>query len=623
MKKLSFIWVSTLLIGCLAAFRTPAQTLESANAAYDQFDLSKSREILEAVLTIDTLQKKQKGEALRKLAYQDWKFYRNYALAKERLTSADSLGSEKYEAWLLLSRIEKESQHFEEALNASEKAGEFAKSENEVNQANVAYANAVYTAAVNPLSQDRKANKDLLTRATELLSRVLETDAGLPTPSKLLLGIALLNNDGENVLKAWQSYFQIQEIKNTYPYLSASAEKLSQVCENWSGRKLSISDQEVLIDALSSSRFYEFIPVYVKENNSEPSYNQNTKDAITYSRYLKEVEAATNEYYRSIAIGKKNETAYIEWLSNKRKELWNNLSFTAQREYSENEFLKETEKHFGARGFTGSTGNYSGYVLALGHIVNQEKAKVEQYGYQPEFIYTQIDMMISNGYSSWFWEYKSIGGWATATEIIRVREAYLNEPINAWKMVTDSVERQKKEEEIQAFLTSFSTNQLELSGGLAAKLKFDALLTLYDSLSSTGLSGQALKLAFLSNYEQYRMEASMLAHEGRHSIDQKYFPDEFEGWTSEIREFRGKLSQIIFAPEPRLELPGMVTGANGDYGHHKANQRIVDVAVEWIKENKEHISGYSDTKSPFAQIYLLTTDQIKDCYREADPLNRE
>ncbi|MEM6805970.1 MAG: hypothetical protein AAF696_31525, partial [Bacteroidota bacterium] len=134
--------------------------------------------------------------------------------------------------------------------------------------------------------------------------------------------------------------------------------------------------------------------------------------------------------------------------------------------------------------------------------------------------------------------------------------------------------------------------------------------------------GKELKLAFLSKYEQYRTEASMLAHEGRHSIDQKYMPEEFESWSSEIREFRGKLSQIIFAPEPRLELPGMITSTTGNSGHIKANKRIVDVAIEWIQENKEQIAGYDDKRSAFAQMYLLTNDQIKECFKQADPLNK-
>ena len=296
------------------------KTIEFSNVAYDQFDLKKSHKILETILTIDTLPNEQKCEVLRKLAHQDWKYYQNYALAKERLIKADSIGNSKYKTWMLISRIEREAQHFKEALSAAKKAKEFAVSENEVNKTYIAYAHVVYVFSVNHITKGITIDTNLLTEASKLLSIVLDTHAGLPLPSKLLLGISLLNNDGKNVLKAWQSYFQIQDIQHVYPYLTGSAKKLKQVCKNWSGNMLTIADQEELIDALVSSRFYEFIPAYIKKNNNGLVYNQKIKDAIAYSHYLKEIEKETNEYYRLIAIEQENETAYIEWLSHKRKE---------------------------------------------------------------------------------------------------------------------------------------------------------------------------------------------------------------------------------------------------------------------------------------------------------------
>ena len=347
--KRFFFWV--FLVSTYLVAKGQEHTIASSDAAYDHFNLNESHSILESILTMDTIQDEQHCKALRRLAHQDWKYYQNYALAKKRLLHADSIGNEKYETWMLLSRMERESQHPKEALHAALKARGFAQSANEVNRANTEYAKVVFTSSINQLTKGKAIDTNLLTKTSKLLAKVLETDAGLPEPSKLLLGIALLNNDGGNLIKAWQSYFQIQDIQQVSPYLKGSAKKLNQVCENWNGNKLSVSNQEVLIDALASSRFYEFIPVYVKKNDNKSGYTQKTRDAITYSQYLKEIEKETNEYYRLIAIKQHNETSYIDWLSNKRKELWNKLSFTALNEYSEDDFLKETEEHFGARGF--------------------------------------------------------------------------------------------------------------------------------------------------------------------------------------------------------------------------------------------------------------------------------
>jgi len=622
MKKLQILLLLVLFTACSGVLNDNEKTIASADAAYEQLNLKKSHNILEAVLSIDTLKNDQKCEVLRKLALQDWKFYKNYDLAKKMLMKADSIGNSKFDTWMLNSRIESESQHFDNAQNASIKAEDLAQSKNEINEAKVTYAQSVYNLIVHNIEKGNPIDTSLLIKTSEILSSVLETNAGMPKPSKLLLGIALLNNNVTNVLKAWQSYFQIQDIQHTYPYLLSSAKKLNQVCENWHGNKLSIENQEKIIDALASSRFYEFIPVYAKANGNESSYNQKTRDYITYSEYLKEVKNKTNEYYRLIAIGKANKKSYIKWLNNEREKLWNNLSFTSQKSYNENDFLDETRNHFGALGFTGSTGNYKGYVLCLGHIVNQETATVEQYGYKPELTYTQIDMMASNGYSSWFWENSNIGGWASNKEIIRVREAYLDGPFDAWKTITDTIKRQKTEKKIHDFLNQSDTNQIQLSKGLAVKLKFDALNNLYNKLSSKGLSGQKLKLAFLSKYKQYRIEASVFAHEGRHSIEKKYMPEEFKKWSNEKREYHAKLSQIEFATEPRLELAGMVEDVTGNSGHSKANKDIIEVAIKWIKNNKDKIVGYSEDKSEFSQIYLLTVNQLKKCYKQADPLNK-
>ena len=269
-------------------------TIASSDAAYDAFKLQESRSILETILAVDTIQDEIKCKALLKLAHQDWKYYKDYALAKGRLLQADSLGREKYETWMLFSRIERESQHYNDALEAALKAKALAQSKNEANKADTEYANGVYTASIDQLNRDQTLDTAILTQTTKLLSEVLETDAGLPRSSKLLLGIALLNNDGENVMKAWQSYFQIQD-SQVNAYLKTPANKLNHISKNWNGNKLSTADQEVLIESLGSSRFYELIPVYVQKNEDTSDFNPTTRDFIIYSQYLQEVEKETNE----------------------------------------------------------------------------------------------------------------------------------------------------------------------------------------------------------------------------------------------------------------------------------------------------------------------------------------
>ncbi len=619
-KNSILILALALLVGCTNKLTNKEKAIESADIAYDQLDLNKSRTILNAMLENDSLKGETKCEVLQKLAFQDWKYFKDYQSAKNRLLAADSIDTLKTKTWNILARIERESGNYQNSLSASENAEKYAKSKAEKTRAKIEYAKTVYDLSINKLNNIIPLDTSLLTKTSDLLTEILESNMGSPEPSKLLLGISLLRNNGHNVILAWKSYFHIADINNTYPYLADAAKDLNEICERWDGEKLPVEKQEKLILALSASRFYIIAGNYALYNSNEKNYNADVRDILTYSKYLKTVKSQTNEYYRLIAIGEENEREYKKRLNDIRKELWQNLSFLANKEYSESKFLDETQKHFGARGFTGSTANYNGYVLCLGHIVNQEKALVEQYGYKPEFTYTQIDMMASNGYSSWFWEDKAIGGWGSENEIIRVREAYLDGPFNAWKTITDTIERQKTETLNAEFINQAKTDNIySQSAGLERKLRFDALNDLYNKLYSDGLRGNALKLAFLSTYENYRVEASILGHEGRHSIEQKYMPEKFKNWSNEEREFHAKLSQIIFASEPRLELAQMVNDIS-ESGHGLANKKIVDIANDWIRNNYKQINGFSSDKSLLSQLYLLTNEQIKECYKSSDPL---
>jgi hypothetical protein len=96
-------------------------------------------------------------------------------------------------------------------------------------------------------------------------------------------------------------------------------------------------------------------------------------------------------------------------------------------------------------------------------------------------------------------------------------------------------------------------------------------------------------------------------------------PEKFKNWSNEEREIHAKLSQIIFATEPRLELAQMVKNISKS-GHGLANKRIVDIAIDWVRNNYKQINGFSSDKSLLAQLYLLTNEQIKECYKLSDPL---
>ena len=127
MKNLSLLCLLALLAACSVGIKESEKTIEYANAAYDQFELQKSRKILEAILLTDNVQNDVKCEALRKLAHQDWKYYQDYQLALKKLLQADSIGKSRFDTWQLISRIEREAKNFNQAKDAAFKAKELAR----------------------------------------------------------------------------------------------------------------------------------------------------------------------------------------------------------------------------------------------------------------------------------------------------------------------------------------------------------------------------------------------------------------------------------------------------------------------------------------------------------------
>lgn len=615
------ILVSVLAITGLCAMAQHNEiSVESADAAYIGLDLEKSYSILETLIDNGDASDEDMCRALRKLALMDWKYYRKYEESSHRLIKADSLASEPSVTWSLMARIEREKKDYPAALLAAVRATEYARSEKEKTDAAVEYAKTVYRWSADKLEQQEPVDKELLDKASVMLNDVLDRNFGSPKVSRLLIGIALLRNDGPAVLRAWRSYFHVPDMQNAFPYLSEASAQLYKSCSELNGEPLERRQKEKLIEALGASRLYVYAGTYALADQDMDYRSSEVKDIIAYASYLKELESVTNEYYRQIATGEDAQDRYTGWLNRHRESLWDKLyACRGEGDYNEDSFLQITEKHFGARGFTGSTGNFEGYVLCLGHVVNQEKARIEQYGYQPEFTYTQIDMMTSNGYSSWFWENRHIGGWAEDDEIIRIREVYLFGPFSAWNMVTDSVETERIKSITAVLSDEEEADEDAVAAGVAMKLKCDALNNMYNEMKEQGLKDNELKISFLSWYEQCRNEGSILAHEGRHSLERRYMPEEYSTWSSATREYHAKLSQVIFSPEPKLELSDMI-GDIGDYGHAAANKMIRDILTRWMEDNTHRIEGFSPQRSLLSQIHLLTGEQIKECFRQADPL---
>jgi len=155
--------------------------------------------------------------------------------------------------------------------------------------------------------------------------------------------------------------------------------------------------------------------------------------------------------------------------------------------------------------------------------------------------------------------------------------------------------------------------------GLAARLGRQAAQALYDTLQSQGLAGDALRNAWLTEYARRQLESSIFAHEGRHAIDAQYAP-ELTSHDAEL-EYRAKLSEVAFAPDPRLALVGGILSPDigSSSPHGQADTRIMKVLVDWMENPRTEIPGLDAQRALLPQLDKLTDEQIRTAVRSVDP----
>jgi len=225
-------------------------SLSLAETAYIQMNLNLSRKILGNILESKNAVVDDKVIAEQRLALQDWMFYRDYYSAISKLQHADSL-KVKCSTWQVLSRIEREAGHSDEAQSAARKAFELAESEPDKEESGILLSNAIYSQSIQDLREGKKLHNKLLDEANNILNDILDREPGHPMASKLLIGISLLRQDGPLALKAWHYYFNIPLQQGADGLLSEPCKTLDALLPDWKGCILSQDKAEKLVLALA------------------------------------------------------------------------------------------------------------------------------------------------------------------------------------------------------------------------------------------------------------------------------------------------------------------------------------------------------------------------------------
>jgi hypothetical protein len=280
-------------------------------------------------------------------------------------------------------------------------------------------------------------------------------------------------------------------------------------------------------------------------------------------------------------------------------------------------------------GLYGTVGDTSGFAsVHLGHVIQDERRTIEQYGHSAEVGFLSLDHMLSNGYESWLWDGSAeAGGWAEAGPVIvQVRTAYAPGPLKAWRLATDERFRRElldqQSEKSTTDLAALGKRDVAYLPGLSDRLRVqvaDQVLARARAQSS----GSDLRRAFLDEYWRASFQQSIFAHEGRHALDRTLVTGLARLDDANL-EYRAKLSELALADYPRLALYNInAETIGGDTPHGKANAKVLRGYVAWIEGHSTEVTGYEKSTPALMQLDKLTDDQIRNVGKALDPIARQ
>jgi hypothetical protein len=92
-------------------------------------------------------------------------------------------------------------------------------------------------------------------------------------------------------------------------------------------------------------------------------------------------------------------------------------------------------------------------------------------------------------------------------------------------------------------------------------------------------------------------------------------------FNAEEQEYRAKLSQVVFAPRPRLALHGTMSATVGDRTPHgRANERVLRGILAWMQAHAGEIAGLDPAAPLLPQLPRLSDAQLREAFSSLDPL---
>ncbi len=599
----------------LAACNADAQTVDGALTAYSQNRVADAEAILARIAADPAADGATRATALRETARIAWLIDGDAARALETLRRAAQVGPRRCPASVLTARVLEEAQQAERLV--SEADALIADCEDPAESDRIRLRTA--EAALDLAAAAPARRSDRHERAAAMLAALQpEARAGLQG-SAIGLQLALLRADPARALGAWRNYYWLstsdmpQGIRRHYR-AAAPLFEAGLAAGAPPEARLTLVDLLVRAGFAREAERFAAATGLPRTAASHPLWRK----ASAYFQARRELEATLLASNRRVARG--GQAANLQAaLDRFRTRLMDGAGLSGDPDVN----LRDA---FGLAGQAGDTGGFAS--LHYGHIVQDERRTIEQYGHRAEISFLALDHMLANGFESWLWDGSAAaGGWTSAGPVIvQVRPEYVASPLGAWNLFSGGRQRQeldaKQAERAAADRAALANADVAFLPGVHDRLAVQVAEQVGARARALAAEGGDLRRAFLDEYWRATFQQSILTHEGRHALDRTLVTG-LRRLDDANLEYRAKLSELALADYPRLALLNINDRTiGGGTPHGRANEQVLRAYGEWMRANASVVAGYDPAAPALAQIDRLTDAQIRAIARGLDPIAR-
>jgi len=559
---------------------------------------------------------RRRAVAERMLGIIDWRFYKEPARARAHFGAALATQSDTAATFVELARLTSAEGRYRQAFAYADRARVSAIDDVTRRVAILQMGNAVSEAALSDVLGDdtdlriERVDSGAATAAVAQLSTLVHEMPGRGEESRELLLNALVAGDGSAAAKGVHSYYLIDVGEGMRTAVPTAVAELMRLLPSWRGAGTPREVRAQLATAFTRARLIEAAALVAPPG----------AEIVNYAQYCRRVARESEEYYRHALLGTAHPDELTRLYIRATHDLWPRLTWRgAPPPFYPAGADAELARRFGVVIQLGITGGY--YDIHMGHVVGTEDRTVTQYGHRARVTFIVIDGVVTNGLQSWAWdEAGGHGGWQRRDTVVQVRPIFLEHAVSLW--VSGDTSRTDRERQGIAVDSALDWRLAEADSiaylpGVAGRLRRDGRDALIDSLRRAGVPDSLLASEFVHLASHLIRESSIIAHEGRHAIDDAVAPS----LGAEEREFRAKLSEIAFASHPKIAMSSIMHPNIGDATPHgRANARVMLGLIRWMRANASSIPGLDVRRPILPQLPLLSEAQLRRAFRSMDSL---